>query len=76
MTTTISSKGQIVLPAALREQDRILAGERFDVERVASGQYLLKKVPTPREASVLEWLEACPEQDWFAPLPSGLTDEL
>ena len=43
MRTMISSKGQIVLPAELRRQDRIHAGEQFDVERLDCGQYLLKK---------------------------------
>ena len=45
MRTVISSKGQIVLPAELRRQDRIRPGEQFDVERLDRGQYLLKKLP-------------------------------
>ena len=35
-TTTVSTKGQIVLPATLRRQDRIQAGQRFEVETVLS----------------------------------------
>jgi len=72
----VSTKGQIVLPAELRAQDRICAGEQFDVERVGSGQYLLKKLTKPGRAGVLDWLLACPERDWFCPLPSELTDEI
>src|SRR5206468_1628522 len=43
MTTTISSKGQIVLPADIRQQDDIKPGQKFDVERIDRGEYLLKR---------------------------------
>lgn len=76
MTTVISSKGRLVLPAALREMDRILEGQRFDVERLEAGQYLLKRRPVPRNEGLVEWLLACPEKDWFRPLSSGSTDSL
>jgi len=36
--TTVSSKGQIVIPAELREQDRIEAGQEFEVERIGRGE--------------------------------------
>ena len=72
----MSSKGQIVVPAELRAQDRIRPGEQFEVERVAAGQYLLKKLPTPGQTGVLDWLLACPERGWFRPLPSESTDDL
>ena len=56
MRTMISSKGQIVLPAELRQQDRIRPGEQFDVERLAAGHYLLTKVAGPGETGLLDWL--------------------
>lgn len=59
-----------MLPAELRAQDRIEPGQQFDVERVEAGQYLLKKVP-PQSGDMLAWLLACPEKDWFEPLPPG-----
>jgi AbrB family looped-hinge helix DNA binding protein len=68
MRTTVSSKGQIVLPAELREQDRIEPGQQFEVERVESGHYLLKKV-RPEGGDVLTWLLSCPVKGWFKPLP-------
>ena len=34
MRTRVSSKGQIVLPAELRQQDAIEAGQEFEVERL------------------------------------------
>jgi AbrB family looped-hinge helix DNA binding protein len=76
MKTKISSKGQIVLPVELREQDAIRAGEQFEVERIQAGQYLLKKVRSARSTGVLEWLQSCPEKGWFRAIPSESTDDL
>jgi AbrB family looped-hinge helix DNA binding protein len=74
--TRISSKGQIVLPAELREQDRIEAGQEFDVERIDRGEYLLRRrAPRPNEG-VVDWLLACPEKGYFAPVESESTDSL
>jgi len=50
MNTVISSKGQIVIPAELRQQDRILPGQRFEIERVEAGQYLLRRQSSPDNA--------------------------
>jgi AbrB family looped-hinge helix DNA binding protein len=41
MKTTVSSKGQIVLPAEFRQMDRIEPGQEFDVERLDRGDYRL-----------------------------------
>ncbi len=72
MKTTVSSKGQLVLPAELRQQDRISPGQQFEIERIKEGEYLLKKLDPPK-MSVLEWMRACPEKDWFQPIPSEST---
>ena len=37
MKTTVSSKGQIVLPAEFRQMDGIKPGQEFDVERLDRG---------------------------------------
>lgn len=76
MKTVISSKGQIVLPAPLRERDRIAAGQRFDIERLEAGQYLLKREPVPDNAGLVDWLLACPDKDWFQPIASESTNTL
>jgi AbrB family looped-hinge helix DNA binding protein len=76
MKTVVSSKGQIVLPAELRRQDHIRPGQQFDVERLNCGRYLLKKLSVPGQAGIVDWLLACPERDWFCPLPSESTDEI
>lgn len=76
MKTRVSSKGQIVLPAELREQDAVEAGQEFDVERIDRGEYrLVRRAPRPNEG-VLDWLLSCPEKDFFASMQSESTDTL
>lgn len=52
METVISSKGQIIIPAPLRVQDRIVSGQKFEIERVDAGQYLLKRQSESDKARV------------------------
>jgi AbrB family looped-hinge helix DNA binding protein len=74
--TTISSKGQLVLPAELRKQDGIEPGEEFTVERIDRGEYrLVRRTPSPNEGMV-DWLLACPEKGFFVPIESEATDTL
>ncbi len=76
MKTTVSSKGQIVLPAAFRQMDRIEAGQEFEVERLARGEYhLVRKAPRPNEGAV-DWLLDCPHKGFFVPVSSESTDTL
>ena len=75
MKTTVSSKGQIVLPAELRKQDGIEPGQEFDVERIDRGEYRLVRAPRSNEGLV-DWLLACPEKGYFVPIESESTDEL
>jgi len=76
MRTRVSSKGQIVLPAELRQQDGIESGQEFDVERVERGQYRLIRRASRSNEGVVGWLLACPEKDFFAPIESESTDTL
>lgn len=76
MTTKISSKGQIVLPAELRERDRIEAGQQFEVERIDRGEYRLKRKEPPRNEGMVDWLLACPTKGYFVPVESESTDSL
>ena len=76
MTTTLSSKGQIVLPADLRREDRIGPGQSFVIERVKAGRYVLQRVASPDSVGTVAWLLSCPTQDWFRPVPSESTDAL
>jgi AbrB family looped-hinge helix DNA binding protein len=70
MRTTISTKGQIVLPAELREQDRILTGQQFNIERIEAGEYRLKKIALPENSGLVDWLLSCRECGWFRPIKS------
>ena len=64
-TTTVSTKGQIVLPAKIRRQDGILAGQRFEVERIERGEYRLRRIATRPNEGLVDLLLACPAKDWF-----------
>ena len=76
MKTTISTKGQIVLPAEYRQQDGIEPGEEFEIERIDRGEYrLVRRTPPPNEG-VVDWLLACPERGYFVPVDSESTDTL
>jgi AbrB family looped-hinge helix DNA binding protein len=76
MRTRISSKGQIVLPAALRERDRIEAGQEFEVERVDRGEYRLVRVAPQANEGAVDWLLACPAKGYFVAISSESTDSL
>jgi AbrB family looped-hinge helix DNA binding protein len=76
MRTTISTKGQIVLPAELREADGIKPGEQFEVERLGLDAYRLTRIAPPPNLGVVDWLLACPEHDWFVSIESDSTDSL
>jgi len=76
MKTTVSSKGQIVLPAELRHQDRIKPGQEFEVERLDRGDYrLVRRLAHPNQGLV-DWLLSCPEKDFFVPIESESTETL
>jgi len=74
--TTVSSKGQIVLPAELRQQDHIEAGQEFEIERLDRGEYRLVRRTARANEGVVDWLLACPEKDFFLPIESESTDTL
>ena len=76
MKITISSKGQIVLPAEIRRQDEIEPGEEFEVERIDRGEYRLVRLSPPRNQGLLDWLRSCPEKGYFVPIESESTDTL
>ena len=76
MKTTVSTKGQLILPAEIRQRDNVLPGQEFEVERIDRGEYrLLRRQPPPNEGLV-DWLLACPEKGYFVPIESESTDTL
>jgi AbrB family looped-hinge helix DNA binding protein len=68
MDTTVSSKGQIVLPADIRKQDDIRPGQKFEIERIERGEYRLKRKQRARNEGLVELLLACPVKGWFQPM--------
>lgn len=76
MMTKVSTKGQIVLPVEIREQDGIKTGQEFEIERVERGKYLLKRKGKRRNEGLVDWLLSCPEKGFFVPIESESTDAL
>lgn len=76
MKTTVSSKGQIVLPAQIRQQDSIEAGQEFDIVRLDRGEYLLQRRRVSDNEGVVDWLLRCPAKGFFVPVESESTDDL
>jgi AbrB family looped-hinge helix DNA binding protein len=75
MKTSISTKGQIVLPAEFRKRDRIAPGDEFEVERIDAGEYRLKRSKRRPNAGLVDLLLACPVKGGFEPLRSGETTD-
>lgn len=74
--TTVSSNGQIVLPAELRRLDGVEPGQEFEVERLDRGEYRLARRTPPPNEGVVDWLLACSEKGYFVPIEAGSTDDL
>ncbi len=76
MTTRVSSKGQIVLPSEIRLQDKIEAGQEFEVVRLEEGKYRLTRRSRRPNQGLIDLLLSCPVKDFFTPLESESTDTL
>jgi AbrB family looped-hinge helix DNA binding protein len=76
MKTTVSTKGQIVLPAEIRRQDNIEPGQELEIERIDRGEYRLVSISPPRNHGLVDWLLSCPEKGFFVPIQSESTDTL
>jgi AbrB family looped-hinge helix DNA binding protein len=74
MTTTVSSKGQIVLPSEIRREDGIEPGQKFDIERIERGEYRLVRRESSPNQGLVDWLLACPAKGFFVPIASESTD--
>ena len=68
MRTTVSTKGQIIIPAEIRREDDIKSGQEFEIERLDRGEYLLKRRTRKRNDGLVKLLLSCPVKDWFQPL--------
>jgi AbrB family looped-hinge helix DNA binding protein len=64
--TSVSTQGQVVLPAELRAQDDIKPGQEFTIERISRGAYRLVRIEC-RNAGLVDWLLYCPDKGYFVP---------
>jgi AbrB family looped-hinge helix DNA binding protein len=76
MVITVSSKGQIVLPAEIRKLDGVESGQEFEIERIDRGEYRLVRREPPKNDGLVDWLLSCPEKGFFTPIESESTDIL
>ena len=77
MRTTVSTKGQIILPAEIRQRDDIEPGQEFEIERIDRGEYLLKRKERRRNEGLVKLLLACPVKGWFQPMDrTETTDDI
>jgi AbrB family looped-hinge helix DNA binding protein len=60
MTTVLSQKGQIVLPAPLREQLHLSPGDDFEVAVEDDDTITLRRISQPANRGLIELLLACP----------------
>lgn len=74
--TRLSTKGQLVLPAAFRRLDSIGPGQEFEIERLGPGEYHLSLREPPPNEGLVDWLLECPEKDYFTPVESESTETL
>ena len=76
MNARVSSKGQIVLPASVRQQDDIKPGQEFAVERIDRGEYRLRRCEPAPNQGLADWLLSCPEKGFFVGVASESTNDV
>jgi AbrB family looped-hinge helix DNA binding protein len=75
--TTVSAKGQIIIPAEVRREDDFEPGDEFEIERLDRGEYLLKRTRKKRNEGLVKLLLSCPVKGWFQPLKrTETTDDI
>lgn len=65
-----------MLPAEIRRQDGIEAGQPFEIERLRRGEYRLVRRSSRANEGLVDWLLACPQKGFFVPVESDSTDTL
>lgn len=66
-----------MLPAELRRADGIRPGDRFEVERLEEGAYVLRRVAVRPNQGLMTLLRSCPVENWFVPVDRAeTTDEV
>jgi AbrB family looped-hinge helix DNA binding protein len=60
MTTVLSEKGELVLPAAIRKSPKIKAGDDFEVGLEGDSVITLRRISKPANSGLLRLLLSCP----------------
>jgi AbrB family looped-hinge helix DNA binding protein len=55
MTTVLSQKGQLVLPASVREQMKLVAGDDFEVTVEDEDTIVLRRIASQTAGSSTSW---------------------
>ena len=76
MTTVLSQKGQIVLPAALRESLDLRAGDDFEVAVEEGEAIVLRRISRRANEGLLDHLRSCPEPLTLLERPKDLPREV
>ena len=64
------------MPAELRRQNRVEAGQESEIERLDRGDYRLVRRNSGSNLGVVDWLLACPEKGFFETIESESTDSV
>jgi AbrB family looped-hinge helix DNA binding protein len=59
----MSSKGQIVIPASVRERQKLRPGDELLIEE-RDDEVVLRKARRQRKKSLVQWMLDCPVQDF------------
>ncbi len=68
--------GQIEIPAKFRKADKLRACQQFEITRISSGEYKLKKIKPADDFNLVEWLLSCPVKGWFREISSDSTADI
>ncbi|HEY0790599.1 MAG TPA: AbrB/MazE/SpoVT family DNA-binding domain-containing protein [Chthoniobacterales bacterium] len=72
MTTVLSQKGQIVLPAAVRQLLQLSPGDDFEVAVEDEDTITLRRISRPANCGLVDLLLACP---WPLAIPERESDD-
>jgi AbrB family looped-hinge helix DNA binding protein len=67
MTTTLTTKGQIVIPKEIREKNGLMPGDDFEIHSGSEAEIVLRKIQRRPNQGLVDLLLACPVKGWTIP---------